>query len=97
MTPHSLEMRKRIFKVKRLRQLRFGDSDDPVQAYLNYKRGQSKRSRKAASEIAQIKERIQADQLKNPLPPTPVISDPLPFLATGPVKAKRLRIAPGYV
>jgi hypothetical protein len=48
-------------------------------------------------EIAQIKERIQADQLKNPLPPTPVISDPLPFLATGPVKAKRLRIAPGYV
>ncbi len=97
MTPHSLEMRKRIFKVKRLRQLRFGDSDDPVQAYLNYKRGQSKRSRKAASEIAQIKERIQADQLKNPPPPAPVTPQPLPFLATGPVKAKRLRIAPGYV
>jgi putative transposase len=96
-TPHSLEMRKRIFKVKRLRQLRFGDSDDPVQAYLNYKRGQSKRSRKAASEIAQIKERIQADQLKNPPPPAPITPDPLPFLATGPVKAKRLRIAPGYV
>jgi putative transposase len=50
MTPHSLEMRKRIFKVKRLQQLRFGEWDDPVQAYLNYKRGQSKRSRKAPSD-----------------------------------------------
>jgi hypothetical protein len=89
-------MRKRIFKVKRLRQLRFGDSDDPVQAYLNFKRGQSKRSRKVASEIAQIKERIQADQLKNPTAAQPGIHNPVPYLATGPVKAKRLRIAPGY-
>jgi putative transposase len=96
MTPHSLDMRKRIFKVKRLRQLRFGDSDDPVQAYLNYKRGQSKRSRKVASEIAQIKERIQADQLKNPIAAQPGIQNPLPYIAIGPVKAKRLRIAPGY-
>lgn len=96
MTPHSLEMRKRIFKVKRLRQLQFGEWDDPVQAYLNYKRGQSKRFRKAASEIAKIKERIDADKLKNPAPPVPVITNPLP-LATGPVKAKPLRIAPGYV
>ena len=28
--------------------------------------------------------------------PAPVPPDPLPYLATGPVKAKRLRIAPGY-
>ena len=69
-----------------------------MEAYLNYKRGQSKRSRKAASEIAQIKERIQADQRKDPpaSSPTPVPPDPVPYLATGPVKAKRLRIAPGY-
>ena len=67
-----------------------------MQAYLNYKRGQSKRFRKAAREIAQIKERIDADKLKNPAPPVPVITNPLP-LATGPVKAKPLRIAPGYV
>lgn len=96
MTPHSLEMRKRIFKAKRLRQLRFGDSEDPVQAYLNYKRSQSKRSRKAASEVAQIKERIQADQRKNPPADTRAITSQIPFLATGPAKAKRLRIAPGY-
>jgi putative transposase len=96
-SPHSLDLRKRIFKAKRLRQLRFGDADDPVVAYLNYKRGLSKRSRKAASEIAQIKERIQADQRKDPPPPASVPPDPVPYLATGPVKAKRLRIAPGYV
>lgn len=96
MTPHSLEMRKRIFKVKRLRQLRFGDSDDPVQAYLNFKRGQSKRSRKVASEIAQIKERIQADKLKNPIAAQPGVQNPVPYIAIGPVKAKRLRISPGY-
>jgi putative transposase len=97
-SPHSLDLRKRIFKAKRLRQLRFGDADDPVEAYLNYKRGQSKRSRKAASEVAQIKERIQADQRKDPPAPsaTPVPPGPVPYLATGPVKAKRLRIAPGY-
>ena len=69
-SPHSLDLRKRIFKAKRLRQLRFGDADDPVEAYLNYKRGQSKRSRKAASEIAQIKERFQADQRKDPPAPS---------------------------
>jgi putative transposase len=86
-SPHSLDLRKRIFKAKRLRQLRFGDSDDPVEAYLNYKRGQSKRSRKAASEIAHIKERIQADQRKDPpaSSPTPVPPDPVPYLASGPV------------
>ena len=97
-SPHSLDLRKRIFKAKRLRQLRFRDTDDPVEAYLNYKRGQSKRSRTAASEIAHIKERIQADQRKDPPTPpaTPALPDPVPYLATGPVKAKRLRIAPGF-
>ena len=71
-----------------------------MEAYLNYKRGQSKRSRKAASEIAHIKERIQADQRKDPRSSapttTPATPEPVPYLATGPVKAKRLRIAPGY-
>ena len=97
-SPHSLDLRKRIFKAKRLRQLRFRDTDDPVEAYLNYKRSQSKRSRKAASEIAHIKERIQADQRKDPPDPSqiPVAPNTVPYLATGPVKAKRLRIAPGY-
>jgi putative transposase len=96
LSPHSLDMRKRVVKAKRLRQLRIGDADDPVVAYLNYKRGQSKRSRKVASEIAQIKERIQTDRRKALPPPEPAPPTPVPYLATGPVKAKRLRIAPGY-
>ena len=44
-TPHSLDMRQRIFRAKRLRQLRFGDPGDPVEAYLQFKRGTAKRSR----------------------------------------------------
>ncbi|MGB6310593.1 MAG: hypothetical protein WBF89_22650 [Steroidobacteraceae bacterium] len=92
-TPHSLEVRTRIFKAKRLRQLRFGQWDDPVQVYLDFKRGKAKGSRRVASEIAQIKDRIQAKQTMRMDPAASV--DALP-LARGPVKAQRLRIPPGF-
>jgi putative transposase len=91
-TPHSLDIRKRIFRAKRLRQLRFDQFQDPVQVYLQYKRGQSKRSRRAASEIAQIKDGIR--QRSEPMPSTKHVES-LP-LAVGPVKARRLRIPPGF-
>jgi hypothetical protein len=91
-TPHSLDIRKRIFRAKRLRQLRFDQFQDPVQVYLQYKRGQSKRSRRAASEIAQIKDGIR--QRSEPMPSTKRVES-LP-LAVGPVKARRLRIPPGF-
>jgi len=91
-TPHSLDVRKRIFRAKRLRQLRFAQFQDPVQVYLQYKRLQSKRSRRAASEIAQIKDGIQ--QRSEPMPSTKHVES-LP-LAVGPVKARRLRIPPGF-
>ena len=85
---------KRIFRAKRLRQLRFDQFQDPVQVYLQYKRGQSKRSRRAASEIAQIKDGIQ--QRRAPIPDsTTKHVESLP-LAVGPVKARRLRIPPGF-
>jgi len=92
-TPHSLEVRKRIFKAKRLRQLHFGQWDDPVQVYLNFKRAKVKRSRKAASEIAQIQDHIKAKQTAAIKPAADVV--PLP-LAKGPVKAQGLRIPPGF-
>jgi putative transposase len=92
-TPHSLEVRTRIFKAKRLRQLRFGQWDDPVQVYLDFKRGKAKRSRRVASEIAQIKDRIQAKQTIRMDPAAS--ADALP-LARGPVKAHRLRIPSGF-
>jgi putative transposase len=92
-TPHSLEVRTRIFKAKRLRQLRFGQWDDPVQVYLDFKRGKGKRSRRVASEIAQIKDRIKAKQTTTTEPTAN--ADPLP-LTKGPVKARRLRIPSGF-
>ena len=95
-TPHSLELRKRIFRAKRLRQLKCGDADDPVEAYLQFKRGQSKRSRKAASEIAQIKDAIGEGKPKTTGTESPTVSPPVLPLAVGPVKAHRLRIPSGY-
>jgi putative transposase len=96
-TPHSLEVRQRIFHAKRLRQLQFGDADDPVEAYLQFKRGQSKRSRKVASEIAQIKEGIGEAKRNSIADDDPNGAErPLP-LAVGPVKAHRLRIPSGFV
>ena len=76
MTPHLLDVRKRIFKAKRLSRLRFGKWDDPVQVYLDFKRGKAKRSRKVASEIAQIKERSQTGQ-RTLSEPTPALANPL--------------------
>jgi putative transposase len=96
-TPHSLDLRQRIFRAKRSRQLQFGDSDDPVEAYLQFKRGRSKRSRKVASEIAQIKDTISEGKRKSDVDDGPSgVERPLP-LAVGPVKARRLRIPSGFV
>jgi hypothetical protein len=92
-TPHSLDVRKRIFKAKRLRQLHFGPWDDPVQVYLDFKRGKVKRSRREASEIAQIQDRIKAKQ--TPIMKPAASAHPLP-LAIGPVRARRLRIPSGF-
>jgi len=79
-----------------LRQLKCGNADDPVEAYLQFKRGQSKRSRKAANEIAQIKEAIGEGKPKTTETEGPTVSPPVLPLAVGPVKAHRLRIPSGY-
>jgi hypothetical protein len=94
-TPHSLELRQRIFRAKRLRQLEFGDSGDPVEAYLQFKRSQSKRSRKVASEIAQIKDGISEGKRNSDVEDAPGAAASLP-LAVGPVAARRLRIPSGF-
>jgi hypothetical protein len=95
-TPHSLDLRKRIFRAKRLRQLKFDVADDPVDIYLRYKRGRSKQSRRAASEIAEIKDAIRSRRqfpTTNSEPKEEVCRLPL---AEGPVRARRLRIPSGF-
>jgi hypothetical protein len=100
LTPHSLDTRIRIFRARRLRELRFAEHDDPIQAYLAWKRTRAKRSRKDASEIAQIKARMKAGQGPAGDAPHEAEAEPLTEprlpLASGPVKAKRMRIPPGF-
>ena len=92
---HSLDMRQRIFKARRLREIELGDHADPVDVYLQFKRKHAKGSRKAASEIARIKERLSRSA---PAATTDASSNEaaaLP-LAVGPAQPHRLRIRSGF-
>lgn len=99
LTTHSLEMRQRIFKAKRLRELRFREQEDPVQVILEYKRSMARRSRRAASGLAEIRERLaRPARIGGPAKSSEPEDPPgatLP-LASGPVKPARLRIPPGF-
>jgi putative transposase len=99
MTPHSVTVRRQVFRAKRLRQIRFGELDNPVEAYLNYRRATAKQSRKAATEIARIKQQINEGKARA----VPAAGDLAPNgqprdlpLVSGPVKAKPLRIPRGF-
>jgi hypothetical protein len=103
LTPHDLETRIRIFAAKRNRGFRFRDTEDPIEAFLDWKRKSARKSRRDASRIAHVKE-VMARQrpgagpeaAKGAAPPVEAAAEsPLP-LATGPVKAKRLTIPPGF-
>ncbi len=101
-TPHSLAVRRKAVQARRLKELAWSELDDPVEVYLRYRRSQAKASRKAASEIARIKRQIARDRQKlQPISEavtdaeTPKQPESLP-LAEAPVKARKLRIPPGY-
>lgn len=57
-TPHSLRLRKEILRLKRLRKLTWGANDDPVAAYIAYKRKEAKTSKRSASQLAKAQEGI---------------------------------------
>ena len=99
-TPHSLTLRRQVFRAKRLRKLNWSEHEDPVEAYLNYRRRHAKGSRKDATEIARVKQQIAEGRAARDVPAPPPIDrktkDAELPLAIGPVKPKRLRIPPGY-
>ncbi|MDM0116815.1 Mu transposase C-terminal domain-containing protein [Variovorax sp. J22R133] len=102
--PHSLWVRQEVFRAKRRRQLEFGTGDNPIEAFLALRRMDAAKRRRSASDIAQVQRERKTASAKakarvNPTPPSSVEPTAVPALSqlvTGPVKAKRLRIEPGY-
>ena len=100
---HSLWLRRAFFKAKRQRQLDFADGDDPIEAFLAHRRKEARRSKRAASDIARVQhERARPQSSSVDLsavmngPPDAPEPRPLPGLVSGPIKARTLRIEPGF-
>ena len=86
MSAHSLRLRREILRLKRKRELHYGDADDPVAVYLDHKR---KRSRKAQRQAGhRMAEADRALQQRRPAPAT----EPEPRPPSAPVKPRRLVI-----
>lgn len=60
-TPHSLRVRQEIFRLKVLGKLRYKDGDDPIEAWVKYKRRQSADNKRARNDLARA--------TKQPSPP----------------------------
>jgi putative transposase len=59
-TPHSLRHRREILRLQRLGKIRWGSTDDPVEVYMNYKRGLARQNKRAANALAQAQANIRA-------------------------------------
>ncbi len=97
--PHSLWLRREFFKAKRARELDVDDDQNPIEAFVQQRRRKAARAKRAASDIARVQhERRQADPQPTPGagPSVPPQSPALSQLVKGPVKAKKLRIPPGF-
>ena len=94
--PHSLWLRREFFKAKRARELSVEDGENPIEAFVQQRRRKAGKRKRAASDVARVQhERLKADPASSHEPQTPT-SPVLNQLATGPVKAKKLRIEPGF-
>ncbi|HSV46186.1 MAG TPA: hypothetical protein VLJ58_10375 [Ramlibacter sp.] len=92
---HSLWLRQAYFAAKRRRELDALSGADPFGAFLALRVKQAAKHKRAASDIARVKhEQAKPAPLPTQLPPDPPAQLAQP---TGPVKARRLRIPPGFV
>jgi putative transposase len=87
-TAHSLRLRREILRLKRRGDLTYGDSDDPVAAYLENKRKQSsKKQRRSSHRIAEAATALSTAEA------APVNREPaIPAKPTPPTKPRRLVI-----
>ena len=93
---HSMWLRREVFKAKRAKELNVDEGQNPIDAFVEQRRRKAGKLKRSASDIA----RAQRDRQQSGAAPTPAADPPvspvLSQLATGPVKAKRLRIPPGF-
>ncbi|NMM19800.1 MAG: transposase [Rhodoferax sp.] len=59
-TPHSLRLRKEILRMHRLKLLKYDDADNPVEAYVKFKRAEAKQKKHAGNALAGVRAGINA-------------------------------------
>ena len=97
--PHSMWLRREFFKAKRARELDVESGQNPIEAFVEQRRRKAGKRKRAASDIARVqyerhqsKPRPAADDPPSPPSKSPVLDQ----LTSGPVKARKLRIPPGF-
>jgi putative transposase len=84
-TPHSLRLRREILRLKRLREIDYGESGDPVEAYLNHQRRNAKsKQRRVTHRVAEAARAVEQGSASGnrlateTVTATPATSDRLP-------------------
>jgi len=70
-TPHSVRIRKDILRLKRIGKLKYREGDDPIEAWVKYKRAESRTAKKAGNALAKFQRQereASASPLFHPLP-----------------------------
>lgn len=62
-TPHSIRLRKEIFRLQRLGSIHWGANDDPIEVFMRYKRVEAKQSKRAANSVAKARAGIAAAEM----------------------------------
>lgn len=65
-TQHSLKQRREILRLRKLGQLRYDEGEDPMDAYLQYKRKSATQNKRAASEYAKAHRLAQETAVHKP-------------------------------
>lgn len=80
-TPHSVRVRREIFRLIRLGKLKYREGDDPVEAWEKLKRSHAKKDKRAATALA--KAHVQSKELPPKVNPPPAQSEvPEPIKAS---------------
>lgn len=60
-TPHSLRVRQEIFRLKALGKLRYKEGNDPIEAWVKYKRRQSADNKRARNDLAKAQKQMKQE------------------------------------